>query len=125
MAIWKIIDIEASIQNRMLVKNQRFVPGWKGSGPYRYLEKYFGGGYKYLHQYSKIFKLIFFEVMYAILTLSGINITMLVNFFFFSLSLLPVPLFSGVPRICQSGAKPGVWGRNPQPPTNFYSMNEV
>ena len=40
---------------------------------------------------------------------------------FFSLSLLP--LFIGAPRIWQSGAKPGVWGRSPQPPTDFYGFH--
>ena len=35
------------------------------------------------YRYSKIIKVNFYEVVYAILTLSGINITMLVNFFFF------------------------------------------
>ena len=53
--------------------------------------------------------------MYAVLTLSGINIAMLLNFF--SLSLLP--LFSGTPRTWQSGAKLGFWGRRLQPPTDF------
>ena len=57
--------------------------------------------------------------MYASLTLSGMNITMLVNFF--SLSLLP--LFSGVPSIGQSGAKPGVVQNRSQPPTNFYGFH--
>ena len=48
------------------------------------------------YRYSKIFKVNFYEVLYAILTLCGINITMLVKFF--SLSLLP--LFSGAkPRV--------------------------
>ena len=56
------------------------------------------------YRYSKIFKVNFYEVVKAILTLSGMNIIMLVNFF--SLSLLP--LFSGAPRIWQSGAKPAI-----------------
>ena len=50
-------------------------------GPY--LEKYFGGGDMNIHcRYSKIFKANFYEVVYAMLRLSGINITMLVKFFF-------------------------------------------
>ena len=69
---------------------------------------------------SKIFTVNFYEVVYTILTLSGIDITVVVMFFF-SLSLLP--LFSGTLRIRQSGAKPGVWGRNPQPPTDFYGFH--
>ena len=71
----------------------------------------------YLH--SKIFKVNFYEVVFAMLTLSGINITMLVKFF--SLSLLQ--LFSGAPRIWQSCAKPEVWGQSPQPPTHFYDFH--
>ena len=68
---------------------------------------------------SKSFIVNFYEVVYAILTLSDINITMLVNFF--SLSLLP--LFNGASRFGQSGAKQGVWGRSPQPPTDFYDFH--
>ena len=34
-------------------------------------------------RYSKIYKVNIYEVVYAILMLSGINITMLVQFFFF------------------------------------------
>ena len=44
---------------------------------------------------------------------------MLANFFFLSLQ----PLFCGAPRILQSGAKPGVWERNPQTPKNFYGFH--
>ena len=67
------------------------------------------------YRYSKIFTVIFYKVVYAILALSGINITMFVKFF--SLSLLP--LFNGASSIWQSGAKPGVWGPSPQPSTAF------
>ena len=35
------------------------------------------------YRYSKIFKVNFYEVVYAILTLFGINIAMFVKFFFF------------------------------------------
>ena len=53
------------------------------SGPY--LEKYFGVGVNMNIYYGngnpKFFKVNFFEVVYATLTLSGINITILVNFF--------------------------------------------
>ena len=58
------------------------------------------------YRYSIIYKVNFYEVVHAISTLSGINVTM-----FVFLSLLP--LFSGAPRILQSGAKLGVWGRSP------------
>ena len=34
-----------------------------------------------------------------------------------------LPLFSGAPRIWQSGAKPGIWGRSPQPPTDFHGFH--
>ena len=35
------------------------------------------------YRYSKFFKVNFYKVVYAVLTLSGINITMLVKLFFF------------------------------------------
>ena len=71
------------------------------------------------YRYSIIFEVNFYEVIvYAILTLSGINIAMLV--IVFSLSLLP--LFSGESRIWQSAAKPGSWGWSPRPPTDFYGF---
>ena len=35
------------------------------------------------YRYGKVFKVIFYEVVYAILTLSGFNIAMLVKFLFF------------------------------------------
>ena len=65
--------------------------------------KYFEGGFNMNIYYrcSKIFKVNFDEVVFAVLTLSDINITMLVKIF--SLSLLQW-LFSGAPRIWQSGA---------------------
>ena len=48
------------------------------------------------YRYSKIFKANFYEVVFATIRLSGINIRMLVNVFC-SLSLLP--LLNGVPKI--------------------------
>ena len=52
-------------------------------GPYP--EKYFGGGFdmNIHYRYSKIFNVNFYQVVHATLTLSGKNITMHVNFFFF------------------------------------------
>ena len=63
------------------------------------------------YRYSKTFKGNFYEVVYALLTLSGVNITMLVNLF--SLSLLPL----------LSGSKTGIWGWSPQPPTDFLRFS--
>ena len=54
------------------------------TGPY--LQIYFRGeGFdiNIHYRYSKVFKVIFYEVVYAILTLSGFNIAMLVKFLFF------------------------------------------
>ena len=31
-------------------------------------------------------------------------------------------LLNGTSKIWQNGTKPGVWGQNPQPPTNFYGF---
>ena len=62
--------------------------GGKGGGAYDRVvfRKIFRGGVdmNIHHQYSKIFKVNFYEVVYAILTLFGINSrpTLLVKFFF-------------------------------------------
>ena len=41
-----------------------------------------GGGMNIHYRYRKIFKVNFCKVVYAVLTVSGINITMLIKFFF-------------------------------------------
>ena len=57
--------------------------------------------------------------MYAILTLSGINITMLVKYFFCHRyhCLVALQVFG---KVAQNW---GVWGRSPQTPTGFYGFH--
>ena len=48
------------------------------------------------------------------------NLLLQANFFFF---VTVTAAYSGAPRIWQSGAKPGVWGRSPQASTGFYGFH--
>ena len=75
----------------------------------------------YIHyRYIKNFKVNFYEVAYAILTLFGIDITMAAMFVFFFITATVV---SWRTKDMAMWRKTGVWGQNPQPPTDFYGFH--
>ena len=68
------------------------------------------------YRYSKVFKVNCYEVVYAVLTLSGINVTVLVKFFLSLLSLFMAHQRLG--KVMQNRGS-GLWGRSYQPPKDF------